>query len=292
MMLPGKIENWVVISDFEKNGFGDISLGSIKNIMNVLTDNYRCRLGVNYVLNPAKSVYYIWTCVKPFLEDSVIEKVKISNKSYTEEIFTHCNPYQIEEKYGGKAPNLTKFWPPTLPDAPYDINELPRPRHQTESEVYSKPPLDGQMKRRSISANEKIVDPIEIDAIKNSNQYYQENIHTEDNQDIILQDNQYDDQDELRRQEKKKERKERREQKRLRKLSRERREKELEEIDKVPTNENDFVEDYKNKELCIKSNVDGLISVDVPLVDGDQGQIGCGMCSGFPSLPTNKCTIV
>ena len=76
-----------------------MSLNGIKQVMNVLTDNYRCRLGVNYVLNPAKSVYYIWSCVKHFLDDVTIEKVKLLDASFADELFTHCNPYQIEEKY-------------------------------------------------------------------------------------------------------------------------------------------------------------------------------------------------
>ena len=119
-----------MISDFEKNGFGDMSLNGIKQVMNVLTDNYRCRIGVNYVLNPAKSVYYIWSCVKHFLDDVTIEKVKLLDASFADELFTHCNPYQIEEKYGGKAENAKTFWPPVMPDAPYDIHELPQGRNQ------------------------------------------------------------------------------------------------------------------------------------------------------------------
>jgi urease beta subunit len=122
MMLPGKVENWVVITDFEKSGLSDLGFGSVKQVMGVLTDYYRCRLGCNYVVNPSKTVYYLWTCLRPFLDDIVIEKVKILNKATPDEIFLHCNKYQVEEKYGGKAKNVEKFWPPFMPRAPYDLN--------------------------------------------------------------------------------------------------------------------------------------------------------------------------
>lgn len=122
MLLPGKVENWVVITDFEKSGLSDLGFGSIKKVMNLLTDYYRCRLGNNYVVNPSKTVYYIWKCLGPFLDEVVIEKVKILNKPTPDEIFAHCNRHQVEEKYGGKAKNVEVYWPPTMPCAPYTLD--------------------------------------------------------------------------------------------------------------------------------------------------------------------------
>jgi len=125
MLLPGKVENWVVITDFEKSGLSDLGFGPIKQVMGVLTDYYRCRLGCNYVVNPSKTVYYIWSMVKRFLDEVLIEKVKILNKGVPDEIFLHCNPYQVEEKYGGKSKNVEVYWPPTMPCAPYTLHGEP-----------------------------------------------------------------------------------------------------------------------------------------------------------------------
>ena len=126
MMNPGKVENWVVITDFEKSGLSDLGFGSVKQVMGVLADYYRCRLGCNYIVNPSKTVYYLWTLVKPFLDEVVIDKMKILNKAQPDEIFSHCSRYQVEEKYGGRAPNVTQFWPPIMPGAPYDLHGEPR----------------------------------------------------------------------------------------------------------------------------------------------------------------------
>ena len=68
MMIPGQIENWVVIDDMAKHGLGSLSISSIKRIFGILQDNYRCRLGVSYVINPPKSISMIWRCCKPFLD--------------------------------------------------------------------------------------------------------------------------------------------------------------------------------------------------------------------------------
>lgn len=126
MLLPGKVENWVVISDFERNGFGELGFSSLKQVMGILTDNYRCRLGCNYVINPARAVFYMWTCMKPFLDEVLIEKVKILNNPHPVELFNHCNPYQVEEKYGGRAQNIHTYWPPIMPNAPYNLDGVPK----------------------------------------------------------------------------------------------------------------------------------------------------------------------
>ena len=121
MFLPGQIENWMVLCDLCKNGLGNISMNSMKQVMGILQSNYKCRLGNNFVVNPPKSLWVIWSCVKPFLDEMTIEKIKISKGSYSDELLEVFNPLQVEEKYGGKARNLTSFCPPVVPDAPFAI---------------------------------------------------------------------------------------------------------------------------------------------------------------------------
>ena len=125
MLLPGQIENWVVLTDLGKNGLKNLSISSLKQVLNILQSNYRCRLGVNYIINPPKSVWVLWSCIKPFLDEVTIDKIKISKASYSNELLMHSNPYQIEERYGGKAPNLNSFWPPYVPDCPFAVDSKP-----------------------------------------------------------------------------------------------------------------------------------------------------------------------
>jgi hypothetical protein len=51
-----------------------------------------------------------------------IEKIKISKKSYSQDMLETFNPYQIEEKYGGKAKNVNCYWPPFVPDSAFSVN--------------------------------------------------------------------------------------------------------------------------------------------------------------------------
>jgi hypothetical protein len=120
MMLPGQIENWVVLTDLGKNGLGNLSISSLKQVLGMLQSNYKCRLATNYIVNPPKTVWVMWSCIKPFLDDVTIDKIKISNSSYSQEMMTHFHPSQVEEKYGGKSPNLESFWPPECPSSTFN----------------------------------------------------------------------------------------------------------------------------------------------------------------------------
>lgn len=119
MLLPGQIENWVVLIDLGKKGLGNLSVNSLKQVLTILQVNYRCRLGMNYIVNPPKSIWMLWSCIKPFLDDVTIEKIKIANSSNSSELLSTANPYMIEEKYGGRAPNILNYWPPNIPDLSY-----------------------------------------------------------------------------------------------------------------------------------------------------------------------------
>eukprot|EP00358_Blepharisma_japonicum_P005671 CAMPEP_0202943414 /NCGR_PEP_ID=MMETSP1395-20130829/3853_1 /ASSEMBLY_ACC=CAM_ASM_000871 /TAXON_ID=5961 /ORGANISM="Blepharisma japonicum, Strain Stock R1072" /LENGTH=317 /DNA_ID=CAMNT_0049640861 /DNA_START=411 /DNA_END=1361 /DNA_ORIENTATION=+ len=119
MMIPGQIENWVAISDMSKQGFGSLDLGSLKKITNILQENYRCRLGVNHIINATNSFFFMYKLISPFLDDAAKEKMTFQRDANLTHLFAHCNPSQVEQKYGGTAPDLTQFWPPVVPEGPY-----------------------------------------------------------------------------------------------------------------------------------------------------------------------------
>ena len=120
MLVPGQVENWVVLIDLGKKGLGSLSINSLKQVLSILQVNYRCRMGMTYIVNPPKSMFMLWSCIKPFLDEILIEKIKISNGSTSAEMLSSFNPGQVEEKYGGKMKNLQAFWPPTVNECKFD----------------------------------------------------------------------------------------------------------------------------------------------------------------------------
>jgi hypothetical protein len=91
-----------------------------------LQQNYRCRLAHNYVLNAPTSVTVVWAIIKKFIDRDTVERISITSKHSDPSLLQLFNPRQVEERYGGTAPNLTQFWPPVVPQSPFEApGQLP-----------------------------------------------------------------------------------------------------------------------------------------------------------------------
>ena len=120
MMLPGQVENWVVITDLAKRSLLDLPVTELKQLVKLLQDNFRCRMTVNYIVNAPSALTWLWGVVKVVIEEHTLKKLRILKSGLVEEMKSHFAPQQYEEKYGGTAPNAQLFWPPTLPPAPFN----------------------------------------------------------------------------------------------------------------------------------------------------------------------------
>jgi len=99
-----------------------VPYGPIKKLLGFLQNNYRGRLTVMYNVNTPTFITIPWKMAKAFLEESTVKKINFIKKQVPEPLFQLARREQVEEKYGGTAPNLTKFWPPVIPSENYFLN--------------------------------------------------------------------------------------------------------------------------------------------------------------------------
>lgn len=109
-------------------------------------------------------------------------------------LLTHCNPTQIEQKYGGTAPNLTVYWPPHVPPGPYGPNDA----------ALEIQPKVKRVKRRSeeVTNNQVVIDieelakQSEVKEIKKTDIEFQENeffeIENEENFELVAEINEFE----------------------------------------------------------------------------------------------------
>ena len=146
LLLPGKVENWMCISDLGYRGLSDLPLNTLRKITKVLQDIFKCRLAFSAMINCPKSVYFIYSCLKPFLDPVTIDKIAVAKTNVAHEVISYFNPYQVEERYGGKAPNLTVFWPPVFPKIPVDLDyvhaEVIEEEEEESQRGYEEPAAD------------------------------------------------------------------------------------------------------------------------------------------------------
>jgi hypothetical protein len=120
LLIPGQVENWIIITDL--NGVSLLGIPKdMKSMMGVLGANYRCRLFINYILGMGTVLNFLWNIVKKFLDEVQLKKIKFLKKGEFGPIFDYINEEQVEERFGGKAKNLTEgFFPPVMPSKNYN----------------------------------------------------------------------------------------------------------------------------------------------------------------------------
>ena len=68
LMIEGKIENWIVITDLGNCPLLKLPISDLKKLIKTLQDNYRCRMIVNYVINAPSSISFAWGMIKGVLD--------------------------------------------------------------------------------------------------------------------------------------------------------------------------------------------------------------------------------
>ncbi len=106
LLIPGQVESWNIICDMK-----DVALYSVpndlKNLLNIIQQNYKNRLNTMYVLNLSTFAGFVWNMIKGLMGESIQKKIKmINNKNNYCELYENINRSQLEKKYGGLAQNI------------------------------------------------------------------------------------------------------------------------------------------------------------------------------------------
>jgi len=119
--IKGQIENWNLLVDCE-----DASVFSLptefKRLLEVLQNNYKCRLYTLFIMNIPFILRAIWLLVKNVLDPVVQRKIKMVEPG-SRELFEFINKSQIEKKFGGTAENMEEYYfPHTVPSDEYFVD--------------------------------------------------------------------------------------------------------------------------------------------------------------------------
>ena len=143
MIIPGQFESWTFIINL--TGVSILSLPEpVKKMIPALSDYFLGRLYKNYImgLNFFSRILYKIACA--FLDPVTVAKVNILDKKGDPKLFEIIRPDNIEQKFGGTAPNLPVdevdgFFPPRMPSEHFiKDNENPNNILISEEEYINK----------------------------------------------------------------------------------------------------------------------------------------------------------
>jgi hypothetical protein len=125
-LIPGQVENWIAIVDVAQTGLISL-ISSMKRSFTFLSDTYRMRMLVCYVVRIPTSISLIWTLVKQFLDEDTVRKINFFDDQTVEPLLEYCNPSQLERKFGGALEDIAegRFWPPREVSINYKCSSEP-----------------------------------------------------------------------------------------------------------------------------------------------------------------------
>lgn len=120
LLVKNKVEQWRVVIDLEDCSITSAPISILKQVCDTLTRNYRGRLFGMLILNAGFVFRSIWQLVSVVLPERTRSKIKLTSSSIDEEFLASINRNQIEERYGGKCPDVKDFSWPVMPSGPYN----------------------------------------------------------------------------------------------------------------------------------------------------------------------------
>ncbi len=123
MLIPGQIENWIMIINMEGTSLLSLPDG-LKEVIKALSEYFIARLYRCYILGLNIILRAIYKLVCAFLERTTIEKVIILDNKEDPRKNQDINPENIEQRFGGEAPDLIYekgdcLFPPRMPNTTY-----------------------------------------------------------------------------------------------------------------------------------------------------------------------------
>jgi hypothetical protein len=121
MLIPGQIENWIMILNFE--GTSPLSLpDAVKKLIKTVSENFLSRLYKCYVLGMSFVINILYKIICNFLEEITIQKLNVLDDKNSDKLFESIRKDNIEQKFGGTAPDLVgeipnSLFPPRMPSS-------------------------------------------------------------------------------------------------------------------------------------------------------------------------------
>ena len=95
MFLPGQVESWDIIYDLGNMGVTEIPSGTLKSMIQKMSQNYGGRLFKLWVVNAPMTISIGWKIASAFMDKVTVEKIKISKSKTDKDIFVLCDPSQV-----------------------------------------------------------------------------------------------------------------------------------------------------------------------------------------------------
>ena len=165
MMVPTKIENFVSVNDMSGVTMKKMPVKFVKNVLKDFTKHVKCRGRQLILLNVTFGIRAVWKLLSPMIDTNTHLRLDVT-KDPTHLYLKHMvHPSQLEERFGGSAPNVEYYWPPIYPSDEFGHD----PEHISEVTNNNEVTIDDKIEKHDKdleAAGTKVEGPILIDSEK------------------------------------------------------------------------------------------------------------------------------
>jgi hypothetical protein len=109
MMIPGHVENWLIVIDMKDVALTQLPISSLKGFIKSLQSNFRGRMYRLIACNSHLILRTFWNAVCSWLDQFVQQKIIICGyHDCTKNLLEYIDIDDLEVKYGGNKPNITE----------------------------------------------------------------------------------------------------------------------------------------------------------------------------------------
>ncbi|XP_953521.1 phosphoinositide binding protein (SEC14 homologue), putative [Theileria annulata] len=110
--VGGKCENYNVLIDCDNKGFVQLPVQMIIQLTEIMNSKYRGRLNSIFLINSPNLINMIMKSLKGVLPDRILKKIIVLRENSSETLLSLYNPNQLQKRFGGSLPDLTKDYYP------------------------------------------------------------------------------------------------------------------------------------------------------------------------------------
>lgn len=107
MFIKGKIENIILILNLGNQGMSKLPVSKLTAVIGAVMNQRKCATRTIFVLNAPFAITLLWKAIKYFIDENTQRKVQIQSDAISANLLALVAPNQLEEKFGGTAPNKT-----------------------------------------------------------------------------------------------------------------------------------------------------------------------------------------
>lgn len=123
LLVPGKVESWIMIVDVEEYSTNMIPISDIKALIKIFTNFEYSHTLANVAVHVNFLIRGLWFIISPFLDPSTKKKTILSGNNTHDELKNRVHPNQLLKRYGGELEDVMYYWPPYEVSNDYGIEE-------------------------------------------------------------------------------------------------------------------------------------------------------------------------